>query len=157
MQPAARKTFLVTGATSGIGEATATRLAGDGHRVLLGARTREHAEEAISRIRARVRNADLDTLVADLAEMKQVRAMSAQVSERTDHLDGLILNAAVSRPRHELTDEGLEVNFATNYLSGFLLTSLLMPLLKAADQGRIVTLSSAFHAHVTSLDLSALA
>src|SRR3954469_12379524 len=157
MQPAAQKTYLVTGATSGIGEATATRLAGDGHRVLLGARTREHAEEAISHIRARVRNADLDTLVADLAEMKQVGEMSAQVSERTDRLDGLILNAAVSRPRHELTDEGVEVNFAANYLSGFLLTSLLMPLLKAADQGRIVALSSAFHAHVTSLDISALA
>jgi NAD(P)-dependent dehydrogenase (short-subunit alcohol dehydrogenase family) len=157
MNAASRKTYLVTGATSGIGEATATELAREGHRVLVGARSAEHAEKALSRIRFRVPDAALETVIGDLAEMNEVRRVSEQVFGMTDELDGLILNAAVSRPHHELTREGIEVNFATNYLSGFLLTTLLMPLLKSSDQGRVITLSSSFHAHVTSLEVSALA
>jgi NAD(P)-dependent dehydrogenase (short-subunit alcohol dehydrogenase family) len=157
MNAASEKTYLVTGATSGIGEATATRLAGQGHRVRVGARSVEHAEQALQRIRARVPAASLDTVVGDLAQMAQVRTVGARVREATDRIDGLILNAAVSRPRPEVTGEGLEVNFATNYLSGFLLTSLAMPLLERSPQGRVVTLSSSFHTHVRTLDVPGLA
>ncbi|MGO4690063.1 SDR family NAD(P)-dependent oxidoreductase [Glaciibacter sp. 2TAF33] len=154
---ASKKTYLVTGGTSGIGEATATELARAGQRVVLGARSAEHAERALSRIRSLVPGAGIETVVGDLAEMNQVRTVIEQVFGVTDRLDGLILNAAVSRARHELTREGLEVNFATNYLSGFLMTMLLMPLLENAGQGRVITLSSSFHAHVKTLDVSALA
>jgi NAD(P)-dependent dehydrogenase (short-subunit alcohol dehydrogenase family) len=157
MNAASRKTCLVTGGTSGIGEATATELAREGHTVLIGARSVAHAEPALSRIRSRAPDATLDTVVGDLAEMNEVRAVGEQVLGKTDRLDALILNAAVSRPQHELTREGLEVNFATNYLSGFLLANLLVPLLTSAEQGRVITLSSSFHAHVKSLDVSALA
>jgi NAD(P)-dependent dehydrogenase (short-subunit alcohol dehydrogenase family) len=157
MNAASRKTYFVTGATSGIGEATATELARGGHRVLIGARSADHSEPALTRIRSSAPDANIESVIGDLAEMHEVRAVSEQALGKSDQLDGLILNAAVSRPRHELTREGLEVNFATNYLSGFLLTNLLMPLLKSAEQGRVITLSSSFHAHVNALDVSALA
>ncbi|MCU1444184.1 MAG: oxidoreductase, short chain dehydrogenase/reductase family [Cryobacterium sp.] len=156
MESAVKKTYLVTGGTSGIGQATATELARAGHRVLIGGRSAEHAEKALATIRSRVPRAALETVIGDLAEMKQVRTVSENVFEKTDRIDGLILNAAVSRPRHELTSEGIEVNFATNYLAGFLLTNLLVPLLMSSGQGRVVSLSSAFHAHVKSLEVDAL-
>jgi NAD(P)-dependent dehydrogenase (short-subunit alcohol dehydrogenase family) len=157
MTSGAARTYLVTGGTSGIGEATATRLAKDGHRVLIGARSAEHGAHALERISSRAPNAVVGMLVGDLADMRQVRTVGEAAFENTDRIDGLILNAAVSRPRHELTTEGLEVNFATNHLAGFLLTALLMPLLRHSPQGRVVALSSAFHSHVTSLDVEALA
>jgi retinol dehydrogenase-14 len=74
----------------------------------------------------------------------------------TTRLDGLVLNAAEVRTRRELTPDGFETNFATNYLSGFLLTNLLLPLLTDSAPARIVTLSSSNHAHIKHLGLDTL-
>lgn len=103
-------TCLVTGATSGLGEETATQLAG----------------------------------------------LGAQVRERCDRLDVLVLNAGVVRPRRELPVDGLEVDFATNHLSPFLLTHLLGDLLAASAPARVVTVSSSGHRHVKTIDYDAL-
>jgi len=149
--------FVVTGATSGIGEAIANHLADTGARVLIGARTPESGDAAAARIRSTVRDAKIGVVSGDLSEMTQVRTLADQVRERTDRLDGLILNAAEIRPRRELTGDGFEAMFATNYLSGFLLTALLRPLLAASAPARVVTTSSALHTRVKSVDLTALA
>jgi len=149
--------FVVTGASSGIGEAIATQLAGTGARVLIGARTTGSGAAAASRIRSTVRDAEIDVVAGDLSEMMQVRSLAEQVRERTDRLDGLILNAAEIRPRRELTGDGLEAMFAANYLSGFLLTALLRPLLVASAPARVVTTTSAMHTRVKSVDLQGLA
>jgi len=149
--------FVVTGATSGIGEAIATHLAGTGARVLMGVRTTASGDAAAARIRAHVPDAAITVVAGDLAEMMQVRSVAEQVRERTDRLDGLILNAAEIRPRRELTGDGLEAMFAANYLSGFLLTALLRPLLAASAPARVLTTSSALHTRVKSVDLTALA
>lgn len=146
-------TCLITGATSGIGEATATRLAAEGFDVLGVARTAERGRDAATRIRRRVPDASVEFVVADLADLRQVRALAAEVSARRDRLDVLILNAAVARPRRELTVDGFERDFATNHLSGFLLTRQLRSTLPPA---RIVALTSGSHRHVKDLDLAAL-
>ncbi|MFC4081141.1 SDR family NAD(P)-dependent oxidoreductase [Amycolatopsis samaneae] len=150
------KTYLVTGATSGVGYAVATQLAARGARVLLGARSAESGRAAASMIRSRVPEAELEVVAADLSDMTQVRSLAVQVRQHTTRLNGLILNAAEARTRRELTPDGFETNFATNYLSGFLLTHLLLPALTGSASARIVALSSSNHTHIKHLDLDAL-
>jgi len=151
-----QKTFLVTGATSGVGHAITAQLAARGARVLLGARSVDSGRAAASAIRSRTPEADLEVVTADLSDMSQVRSLAEQVRQRATRLDGLILNAAEVRTRRELTPDGFETNFATNYLSGFLLTHLLLPQLTGSAPARIVALSSSNHAQLKQLDLDAL-
>ena len=78
--------------------------------------------------------------------MREVRSLAYDVKDRTARLDGLILNAAEARSGIVLTAEGIETNFATNHLSGFLLTHLLLPLLRSSTPARVVVVSSSVHA-----------
>lgn len=149
-------TCLVTGATSGIGEQIAAGLAAQGADVLAVARTAERGEEAEARIRSRVPEARIEMLTADLSVLGQVRRLAERVTARRDRLDVLVLNAGVARPRLELTADGLEVDFATNHLSPFLLVDLLGDLLASSAPSRIVTVSSSGHRHVTDVDFDAL-
>jgi NAD(P)-dependent dehydrogenase (short-subunit alcohol dehydrogenase family) len=151
-----KSVFLVTGATSGVGHAIAAQLASRGARVLLGARSADSGRAAASAIRSRMPRTDLEVVAADLSDMTQVRLLADQVRQHTTRLDGLVLNAAEVRTRRELSPDGFETNFATNYLSGFLLTHLLLPLLTTSAPARVVALSSSNHAHIKHLDLDAL-
>lgn len=146
----------MTGATSGLGEAIATQLAEGGARVLIGARTAERGEAAADRIRSRVPDADLVLAPADLSLMTEVRSLAYDVKNVTPRLDGLILNAAEARSGIVLTDEGIETNFATNHLAGFLLTHLLLPLLHTSAPARVVVISSSVHAQVKMVDLNSV-
>lgn len=152
-----RPTFLVTGATSGLGEAIATQLGERGVRVIVGARTPERGRAAAERIRSRVPHADLRVAAADLSLMRQVRALAYEVLNSTPRLDGLILNAAVARSDLVLTDEGIETNFATNHLSSFLLTHLLVRLLRSSAPARVIAVSSSVHTRVKMVDLTSVA
>jgi retinol dehydrogenase-14 len=151
-----RPTFLVTGATSGLGEAIAAQLSARGGQILMGARTTERGEAAADRIRSRVPDAHLLVLAADLSLMREVRSLAYQVMDSTKHLDGLVLNAAEARSGLVLTDEGIETNFATNHLAGFLLAHLLLPRLRSAAPARVVAISSAVHTQVRMVDLSSV-
>lgn len=151
-----RSTFLVTGATSGVGEAIATQLAERGARIFMGARTAESGQAAVERIRSREPDADLQVIAADLSLMREVRSLAYQVMDSTPRLDGLILNAAEARSGLVLTDEGIETNFATNHLAGFLLAHLLLPRLRSAAPARVVAISSAVHTQVRMVDLSSV-
>jgi retinol dehydrogenase-14 len=88
--------------------------------------------------------------------MRQVRYLAYGVRESTPHLDGLILNAAEARSGIVLTNEGIETNFATNHLAGFLLTHLLLSLLNSSAPSRVVVISSSVHAQVRMVDLNSV-
>lgn len=151
-----RPTFLVTGATSGVGEAIAAGLAERGARVLLGGRTAERGEAAAERVQSRVPDADLQVVAGDLSLMRDVRSLAYEIMDSTPRLDGLILNAAEARSQSTLTDEGIETNFATNHLAGFLLTHLLLPQLRSSTQARVVAISSSVHTQVRMVDLNSV-
>ncbi len=148
---------LVTGATSGIGEAIATQLAAQGAHVIAVARNPERGEAATARIRRIVPDAQIEVMTADLSVMGDVESLADRVTEHWDRLDVLILNAGVARPRRELTPDGFEVDFATNHLSAFLLCQRLGDLLCASAPARIVTISSSGHKHVKRVDFDGLA
>lgn len=118
-------TCLVTGATSGLGEAIATRLASQGAHVFAVARNAERGNTALARLHDRVPGNRVDMLTADLSVLSEIRTLAEQIKVRCPRLEVLILNAGVARPYRELTVDGLEVDFATNHLAPFLLTDLL--------------------------------
>jgi retinol dehydrogenase 12 len=151
-----KPTFLVTGATSGVGEAIATQLSERGARVLIGARTTERGQAAADRIRSRVPDADLQVVAGDLSLMREVRSLAYQIMDGTPRLDGLILNAAEAHSELLLTDEDIETNFATNHLAGFLLTHLLLPHLRSSAPARVVAISSSVHTQVRMVDLTSV-
>jgi NAD(P)-dependent dehydrogenase (short-subunit alcohol dehydrogenase family) len=151
-----RPMYLITGATSGLGEAIAAQLGERGARVLMGARTADRGEAAAERIRSRVPNADLEVVAADLSLMREVRSLAYQILDSTPRLDGLVLNAAEARSELVLTAEGIETNFATNHLAGFLLTHLLLPLLRSSAPARVIVISSSVHSQVRMVDLNSV-
>jgi NAD(P)-dependent dehydrogenase (short-subunit alcohol dehydrogenase family) len=150
------KTVLLTGASSGIGRATAVGLAEQGARLLLVGRTPERCAETLDEIRRRTGRGDVEMLTAELSTRAGVRELAEQVRGRTDRLDVLLNNAGVTLARRELTADGLEATFATNHLAYFALTGLLLPLLRASAPARIVNVASDAHRFGGQLDFDDL-
>ena len=138
------KTALITGSTDGVGRVVAERLGAAGWRVLVHGRDRARGERVVNEIKAAGGAAEF--LQADLSSMAEVRRLADVVRRATNRLDLLINNAGIGRGepegRRELSPDGFELRFAVNYLSGFLLTHLLLPLLKKSTPARIVNVSS---------------
>lgn len=139
------KTFLVTGATSGIGLATAEQLARRGATVLGVGRSAERCTAAEEKLRSAGGQARF--LVADLSLQAEVRRLAEIVRSQVTALDGLVNNAGTFVWRRTLTPEGFEMQWAVNHLAPFLLTLRLLPLLQAAPSARVVTVSSGSHYH----------
>ncbi len=139
------KTVLITGATSGIGLATARALAGQGAYLILAARSEAKLKEASQDITATTGQKNISYYTVDLSSQKSIRAMAAQVKADHNTLDVLINNAGGVFPDFALTDDGLEMTIATNHFSQFLLTNLLLDLIKKSDYARIVNVSSDSH------------
>jgi NAD(P)-dependent dehydrogenase (short-subunit alcohol dehydrogenase family) len=136
---------VITGANSGIGFHTALELARNGAEVILPARTEAKAQNAVDRIRAEVPDAKVLLEILDLADQSSVRSFAARIIERFpgQSLDLLINNAGVMAiPKREVTVDGFERQFVTNYLGPFALTALLLPSIKPQPGSRIVTVSS---------------
>jgi len=123
-----QRTALITGATDGVGRVVARELGKQGWRVLGHGRSRERGETLVREIEQAGGKAAF--LATDLSSLAEVRQLAEAVNKTTDHLDLLINNAGIG-------------TFAVNYLAGFLLTNLLMPLVKAGKPARIVNVSSA--------------
>ena len=136
------KHAVVTGATSGIGEATAMALAGLGARVTLVARNREKAEATADRIRVQTGNPDLHVELCDLEVMAEVHRLADRLLAAERPIDILVNNAgALFNPRQQ-TKEGLEKSFALLLLSPYVLTERLYPLLQSAGSARVVNVLS---------------
>jgi NAD(P)-dependent dehydrogenase (short-subunit alcohol dehydrogenase family) len=142
------RTVLITGPTSGIGEAAAQDLAILGARVVLLARNPDKAAATQARIQRAVKDADATStadvaiVACDISSLASVRAAADILEAQDEHVDVLIHNAGAMPPERTETDEGFELAFATNVLGPFLLTSLLEDRLKADAPSRVITVSS---------------
>jgi NAD(P)-dependent dehydrogenase (short-subunit alcohol dehydrogenase family) len=139
------KVCLVTGATDGIGKVSARVLAELGAKVIIVGRNPEKSAIVLDELRSISGNENIDLLMADLAVMQEVRDLAEQVISRYDRIDVLLNNAGGYFTKHEITSDGLEMTFALNHMSYFLLTNKLMELLKYSAPARIVNVSSNAH------------
>jgi len=138
------RTFVVTGATSGLGRETALALARAGARVVLAARSASRIGATADAIRRQVPRAGLAELVVDLADLSSVRHAAGKAA-RLGAIDVLVNNAGVMATPRTRTVDGLELQMATNHFGPFLLTGLLLPQLVASGSARVVNVSSGLH------------
>lgn len=138
------KICLITGATSGIGEATALSLASMGATVVLHGRSVKRINETRAMIQSAT-GQSVDHLQADLSSLQAVRGMVTEFQQRYNRLDVLINNAGAVFMRRQLSKDGIEMTFAVNHLSHFVLTLLLIESLIAAGNSRIINVSSGLH------------
>ncbi len=139
------KRFLITGANSGLGLATALALARAGAQITLGCRDPQRGQAALAQVRAAGPEVATDLVPLDLANLKSVKECAAQVSDGPA-LSGLINNAGVmAPPRRTLTADGFEQQWGTNHLGHFALTGWLLPFLARSDSARVVTVTSMAH------------
>ena len=149
------KTVIVTGASAGLGFETARTMAAQGAEVVIAGRNPEKNAQAFERIRTAQPDAKLSTVTIDLARLASVRQGAAEILAAYPRIHALINNAGIMGGPLVLTEEGLELHFASNHVGHFLLTGLLIPALKAAAPSRIVNLTSAGH-RMGGLDLDDL-
>jgi retinol dehydrogenase-12 len=138
------KLAVVSGATGGIGKAVAAALARQGATVAVVGRSATRISDAMRDIRASVPDGKLEPVVCDLSDQSSIRAAVGTFLQRHERLDILVNAAGVFRKNREVTADGLEMTFATNVMSYFLLSTLLLPALKGAAPSRIVNVASLY-------------
>jgi len=143
------KMLLITGATSGIGEVAARELARQGARIVFIARDRARAERTLAELERAGPGAGHGFHLADLSRLAEMKRVAAAILEREPRIDVLINNAGALFPRREVTEDGLEMTFATNHLAYFVITNLLLGRLKATPGARIVSTASGAHERAT--------
>lgn len=147
------KVILITGSTDGIGKQTAIELAKLGGTVIIHGRGKARAYLAAGEVCKESGSENVDVVTSDLSLLSGARALAETIQKRYDRLDVLINNAGVFMKENKTTADGFETTFAVNYLSPFLLTNLLLDLLKKTGtptaKSRIVTVSSVAHQRAT--------
>ncbi len=138
------KTCLITGANSGIGYESALALAKMGAQIVMVCRNRSKGEAAQATIKSKSGNQLVDLLIADLSVQQSIRDLAAAFKAKYNRLDVLINNAGGAFGKRELTADGYEMTFAVNHLAYFLLTDLLLDVLKASAPSRIVSVASEY-------------
>lgn len=149
------KRVLVTGATAGIGKETARQLRALGADIVIVGRNPDKTKGVRRELAASEGDGAIDHFIADLSSMEEVRGLARDFLAKYDSLDVLVNNAGALNLSRETTREGLELTFATNHLSYFLLTNLLLSALERAAPARVVNVSSDAHRGV-SLDFEDL-
>jgi NAD(P)-dependent dehydrogenase (short-subunit alcohol dehydrogenase family) len=143
MDNLAEATILVTGATDGLGKRVAFELAAGGATVLLHGRSRKRLEATLEEAREGTGSEKLGLYLADLSSLGEVRTLADRVLTEQDRLDVLVNNAGVIAGERRESGDGYELTFAVNYLAHFLLTHLLLPLLRDSAPARVVNVASA--------------
>lgn len=141
------KNCIVTGGNSGIGYETALALAGLGANVIILSRSLKKAEVATKSIRAKTQNNNIDFVLVDLSSQKSIRDSAKYILKEFDHIDVLINNAGTWFSKLELTEDGIERQFAVNHLAYFLLTHELLGALNKSLDARIICVGSDSHFH----------
>jgi NAD(P)-dependent dehydrogenase (short-subunit alcohol dehydrogenase family) len=153
MRPLDQQTILITGATDGLGRGLAGELAVAGATLLVHGRDQTRGRETIADLEAATGNRNLHWLRADLGSLYEVHGLADQLIAEYDRLDVLVNNAGIGTTlpgdgRRVESQDGYELRFAVNYLAGYLLTRLLLPLLERSAPARIVSVSSAGQAPI---------
>jgi len=143
------KICLITGASSGIGKATALGLARMGATVVMAARSRSHGKAALEEIKSVSGNPAIELLLADLSSQTAIHQLAQDFKERYSNLHVLINNAGIAPIKRSVTVDGLESVFAVNYLAPFLLTNLLLDRLKSSAPARVVNVAGEYHRKAT--------
>ena len=143
MKDIKNQTILITGSTDGIGKLTALQLAKLNAHVLVHGRNKEKVSKVVDEIKSESGNNKIAGLTADFSSLVEVRKFADEFKKDYQSLDVLINNAGVGYADGRYSKDGYELRFAVNYLAPFLLTQLLLPLLKKAAPSRIVNVSSA--------------
>jgi NAD(P)-dependent dehydrogenase (short-subunit alcohol dehydrogenase family) len=139
------KVIVITGATSGIGQVAAERLAAMGARMVLVARDKERGEAALARLRERAPRIAHSIHYADLSRLADMKGVAAEIAAAESRIDVLINNAGALFSSRQVTADGLERTFATNHLAYFVLTHGLRERLMASAPARVVNTSSDAH------------
>ena len=147
---------IVTGANSGIGKETALGLAQIGARVVMVCRNAEKGKAALEEIRRESGSSQVDLLMADMSSQASIRALAEQIQQKYPRLDVLVNNAGGAALARTLSADGIEMTLAANHLGAALLTLLLLDLLKASAQSRIVNVSSCEAQQPSRLDMDDL-
>src|SRR5690606_29866549 len=141
-----RKVAVVTGASGGMGKATAATLATKfGMKVFMLVRSEERGQAAIDEITSHTPDADVELVICDLGSLQSIRAAAEKLTTRCSQIDVLVNNAGVVTVKREETEDGFEHMMGVNHLGHFVLTGLLLPLLANSPAGRIVVVSSGAH------------
>jgi len=149
-----RRVAVVTGASAGIGKAAAMSLAGQGWRVIGIGRNPERSRAALAEIRQAAPGAQVDIVIADLAELAQVKRAADEIRGLTDRIDALLNNAGGIGKELVVTSEGNEAVFIGNHVGPFLLTRELLPLLRSAAQGSSAGAVRVLNVSSSAADLS---
>ncbi len=147
-----QKIILITGSTDGIGKMTAKMLAEKGNIIIIHGRNEQKCIDTINEIKSLTNNNQLDYVVGDLSEIKAVKNLADLIISKYEKLDVLINNAGIYSKEQLLTIDKIESTFAVNHIAVFVLTGMLMPLLKKSNEGRIVNVASLAHTQA-KLDL----
>src|SRR6266550_721211 len=136
------KVVMVTGASAGMGREISLELARSGAAVVMVCRDAGRGAAALGYAKSGSGSDAIELLLADLASQQSIRALAKDFVDKHDRLDVLVNNVGVTLPKRTETVDGVETVFATNHLAPFLLTNLLLPVLKASAPSRIVTVTS---------------
>jgi len=149
------KTILITGASGGIGLQSAIGLAKQGANIVMVGRDKERTSQAVELVKTQTGNRSVSYLLADLSSIQEVRRLAQEFKDKYPALDVLLNNAGAVLLRRKVSVDGYEMTLALNHLNYFLLTQLLLDMLKAAPSGRIVNVASRAHyrGHVNFEDL----
>jgi len=146
------KVCMITGANAGIGKATALGLAKLGATVVLVCRDQDRSTAALDEIKRDSGNNDVHLLLADLSSQAQIRQLAQEFKAQFDRLHVLINNAGVIPRERRVSADGIELQFAVNYLAQFLLNHILLDSLKAGAPSRILNVTSQTHNRLTHFD-----
>lgn len=148
------KTILITGATDGIGKATAEMLANEGHEIIIHGRSAEKGKRVCREIQEKTGNDRVEFVTADFQKLSDLKLLTEDLFKRFKKIDILINNAGVFIGQKNILPNGLEETFMVNHLAPFYMTLELLPLIKKSNAARIINVSSI--AHASSIDFDNL-
>lgn len=142
------KTILITGSTDGIGKLTATKLAIDGHHIILHGRNNKKLQNTLANIKDSSANPKIEACVSDLSDFQSIEQMYRELAQKLPKIDVLINNAGVFNSSIDRNKDELDLRFAVNYFAPYILTKGVLPLLQKSISPRVINLSSAAQATV---------